>query len=75
MKPNDFEIVYGCFDCHNVLDGRAPRRFDDATFWRRIAFAMSLTQMRLYRKGLIQFHESKSRAQPVLSKVLPRRAA
>lgn len=47
MKPDDVECVYGCFECHNVLDGRAPRRFGDAEFWERIAWAIILTQRRL----------------------------
>jgi len=73
MKPDDFECVYGCFECHNILDGRTPRTFDDATFWQCIAWAIIRTQRRLYAKGLIQFTTNETRRKPV-TKILPRTA-
>lgn len=40
MRPGDENGAIGCFDCHNVMDGRAPKpagwqKEDEAYFWNR----------------------------------------
>ncbi len=55
MKADDTNAVYGCYACHVVLDGHAPRPqgFTRDMMLARFDVAVGLTHIRLAVKGLI----------------------
>lgn len=56
MKAPDTDAAYGCYACHTVLDGHAPRPegFTRAMMLERFDVAVGLTHIRLAIKGLIR---------------------
>ena len=48
--------AYGCFDCHNVLDGRAPRpdHISEDELIEIFKRAAEATRLRLIHKGVIR---------------------
>lgn len=55
-KAPDTAAAYGCFHCHNVLDGRAPRPngFTYEMMIERFERGVALTHARLRAKGLLK---------------------
>jgi hypothetical protein len=56
MKAPDTDAAYGCYACHVVLDGHAPRPegFTREMMLARFDVAVGLTHIRLAVKGLIR---------------------
>lgn len=59
MKAPDTDAAYGCYACHVVLDGQAPRPegFTREAMLARFDVAVGLTHIRLAIKGLIRLLE------------------
>ncbi len=59
MKAPDTDAAYGCYACHTVLDGHAPRPegFTREAMLARFDVAVGLTHIRLAIKGLIRLLE------------------
>lgn len=57
MKAPDTDAAYGCYACHQVLDGHAkrPEGFTREAMLARFDEAVRLTHYRLAVKGLIRF--------------------
>lgn len=55
MKAADTDAAYGCYACHTVLDGHAPRPggFSRDMMLARFEVAVELTHKRLVAKGLV----------------------
>lgn len=56
MKAADTDAAYGCYACHTVLDGHAPRPegFTRDMMLARFDVAVELTRTRLIVKGLVR---------------------
>ena len=53
LKSPDLFGIYGCSDCHNVLDGRRPHKFTEAELYEATLDALIETQSKLVSKGLL----------------------
>ena len=52
-KNHDFFGVYGCSNCHDVIDGRKNHQFDKDYLLRCIIDALCETQGIMFKEGLI----------------------
>lgn len=59
MKAPDTDAAYGCYACHVVLDGQAPRPagFTREAMLARFDVAVGLTHIELEAQGLIRLLE------------------
>lgn len=72
MKAQDTDAAYGCYACHIVLDGHAPRPegFTRDMMLARFDVAVQLTHVRLAAKGLIAVGAAENAAQKNKSRSL-----
>lgn len=53
LKCPDFFAVYGCSNCHDVLDGRVNAGFSKTELKAEALRALEETQIKLFNKGLL----------------------
>ena len=75
MKAEDTDAAYGCYACHMVLDGHAPRPegFTRDMMLARFNAAVELTHIRLAVKGLIAAIEKSDKGHVEKQKPIPAR--
>jgi len=75
MKAEDTDAAYGCYACHMVLDGHAPRPegFTRDMMLARFDAAVELTHIRLAVKGLIAAIEKSDKGHVEKQKPTPAR--
>ena len=54
LKSPDLFGIYGCSDCHDVLDGRRKHSFTEAELYEATLDALVETQYKLVSKELIK---------------------
>lgn len=69
MKAEDTDAAYGCYACHTVLDGHAPRPegFSRDMMLAKFDAAVEQTNLRLETKGLIEVGSTKNKSRPLLA--------
>tara|TARA_R110000737_G_scaffold313787_1_gene323328 strand:- start:256 stop:552 length:297 start_codon:yes stop_codon:yes gene_type:complete len=53
IKCGDHFAVYGCSNCHRIIDGQAPSRFTHDELSDIKLIALERTQQKLINKGLL----------------------
>ena len=53
IKCSDHFAVYGCSNCHKIIDGQSPSRFTNDELSDIKLIALERTQQKLIDKGLL----------------------
>jgi hypothetical protein len=72
LKSPDWLGAFGCFRCHQIVDGQVNSTFTDGERRLMLAEGMARTLLILINEGVIYVPEVEAR-RPKLAKILPRR--